>query len=52
MRVAAFLPYYVKEIDAGAVTGGRGAYVDSDPVAIYDYKISMTSIDALEAGSI
>jgi hypothetical protein len=54
--VAAFLPYYIKEMDANKKSGGDGgskdAYDENEAVAIYDYKISIKSIDELEAISI
>ena len=49
MRVAAFLPRYIKDMDA---TGGGEDYDEKEAVAIYDYKMIMKSIDDIEAASI
>ena len=51
IRVAAFLPRYIKEMDTTA--GGKADdYDENEAVAIYDYKVFMKSIDATEAAAI
>ena len=61
IRVAAFLPYYIKEMDTtkynnigsnGGSTSIRDSYNENEAVAIYDYRFSMNRIDELEAASI
>lgn len=49
VRVAAFLPKYIKEFDAG---NDSGDYDENTAVAIYDYKVFMKSIDEIEAASL
>ena len=58
--MAAFLPYYIKEMDTtkynniggnGGSTSIRDSYNENEAVAIYDYRFSMNRIDELEAAS-
>ena len=51
IRVAAFLPRYIKEMDT-TVGGKVDDYDENEAVAIYDYRVSMKSIDATEASAI
>lgn len=48
-RVAAFLPRYIKDMDANT---GRIEYDDNESVALYDYKMKLMSIDEAEAASL
>jgi len=59
IRVAAFLPYYIKEMDANNKSnnnngGGdvRNQYEEDEAVAFYDYKFTMKSIDQMDAASL
>ncbi|KAL7532078.1 hypothetical protein ACHAXR_004421 [Thalassiosira sp. AJA248-18] len=54
IRVVAFLPRYIKEMDTNSNSGGAAdnAYEESEAVAIYDYKLFMNSIDETEAASL
>ena len=45
VRVAAFLPFYIKEMDAGSIS----SYDENAAVALYDYKIRLKRIDDMEA---
>lgn len=49
IRVAAFLPRYVKDVDS---SGSSERYDDEEAVAIYDYRVRMVGIDADEAASL
>lgn len=49
IRVAAFLPKYIKGLDAG---NSAQDYDENSAVAVYDYKILMKSISESEAASI
>lgn len=58
IRVAAFLPYYIKEMDATTTNKGNGGgsvgaitYNENEAVAIYDYKVLLKSIDEIEAAT-
>ena len=60
IRVAAFLPYYIKERDTtnynkkggnGGSTSIRDSYNENEAVAIYDYRFSLNRIDESEAAS-
>ena len=57
IRVAAFLPYYMKEMDItnynkkDGSTSIRDSYNENEAVAIYDYRFFMNRIDELEAAS-
>lgn len=48
VRVAAFLPMYIRDAD-GSV--GSGSYDEAQAVALYDYDINMKKIDEYDAGS-
>ena len=45
VRVAGFLPFFVKELDSS----GGASYEESQAVAIYDYNIVLKKIDEVEA---
>ncbi|KAL7547433.1 hypothetical protein ACHAWF_012066 [Thalassiosira exigua] len=51
IRVAAFLPRYIKYMDDSSSSAGD-AYDETEAVAIYDYKVFMKGIDAEEAASL
>lgn len=51
VRVAAFLPYWVKEMD-GMDENLADAYDENEAVALYDYDIRMQRIDSNEAAMI
>ena len=48
VRVAAFLPLYIKEMDAGSIP----SYDENVAVAFYDYKILLKRVDAIEAATL
>lgn len=49
VRVASFLPKYIKSLDAG---NDAEDYNENNAVALYDYSILMKSIDEVEASSL
>lgn len=49
IRVAAFLPKYIKALDVG---NDSEDYNENNAVALYDYRILMKSIDEIEASSL
>ncbi|GFH53463.1 hypothetical protein CTEN210_09939 [Chaetoceros tenuissimus] len=51
VRAAAFLPYYIKELDNLNEAGNNFSYDENAAVAIYDYKFLMKKIDESEAAS-
>lgn len=54
IRVAAFLPKYIREMDGGSdgVNRATGDYDENEAVALYDYRVLMKGIDEVEAASI
>jgi hypothetical protein len=48
VRVAAFLPLYIKEMDSGSFS----SYDENAAVALYDYKIVLKKIDENEAATL
>jgi hypothetical protein len=52
IRVAAFLPTYIHDMDAQPDSGRTFDYQDTKAVAVYEYNILMKSIDESEAASL
>jgi len=62
IRVAAFLPMYIRDMDSSSSNSGSTSsnnrleagsdYDEKEAVAIYDYKFFMKGVDETEAASI
>jgi hypothetical protein len=51
VRVAAFLPRYISDIDANSNNSDGDSYDDNKAVAIYDYNVLLQNIDETEAAT-
>ena len=51
VRVAAFLPKYIRGMDANSASAGD-SYDDNEALAIYDYNIVLQTIDETEAAAL
>ena len=52
IRVAAFLPTYIRSTDTKDMFGSDDSYDENEAVAIYDYDVFMRRVDETEAASL